>query len=191
MKRLLTFYKNLLIENRNWLRIVTVLFLLEVLVGALISFENPELMDQILKTFEEKFGADPGLDFNFVIAIFTQNLIAAIIALFGGVVLGLTSFLTVTVNGFLLGYVAAFIADPWVIIFGLFPHGIFELPGLLTASALGFKVGLRWLSRGAEGKRFLILKQDFKTAIVSLPMIVVILFLAALIEVYISGNLVR
>jgi len=69
------------------------------------------------------------------------------------------------------------------------PHGIFEITAILFSIALGLKLGILWLlpkSKGARKKVFLLsLKQSF----VIMPLIAVLLFIVAIIEIFVTGNI--
>lgn len=195
---LIHFYKNLLIENREWIRKTSIIFLAACVVGVVVFFYRPELLGQILQVFEKKFGPDPGLNMHLVQDLFVQNLTASVIALVGGVVLGISSFLVAVTNGFILGYIVislfrvseqSFGNDLLFIIAGLVPHAILELPAFIIAAAFGLKLGTRYLMDSSYGNRLSILRQDLKSALIILPAIAVALFIAALIEVYVSGKL--
>jgi len=77
-----------------------------------------------------------------------------------------------------------------IIVTGLVPHGIFELPAVLIAAALGLRFGTEWLRQESKGHRGEVLKNNLIRAIVCLPAIALVLFIAALIEVFASGKLV-
>lgn len=199
MGRLIDFYKNLFIENRQWLKATVKWFLATAVLGAITFFIRPELLKIIVDGFVQKFGTNPELNFHLVLQIFQQNIIASAVALFGGFIFGLGSIVIVGINGFILGFVGVslFFVNPDNIgvsislaLGGLVPHGIFELPAFLLAASLGFRLGLEWISRQAEGNRWQILKQNFKQSLLALPVIVLMLFIAALIEVFVSGKLV-
>src|SRR3989344_4119497 len=157
---MIQFYRNLFSENRHWLKLVTNWFLLAAIFGGITFFIKPDLLQVILKEFADRFGENPDLNFAFALQIFSQNIIASLIALFGGLILGLGPFVVVVVNGFLIG------------------------------SALGLRFGTEWLRQESKGHRGEVLKNNLIRAIVCLPAIALVLFIAALIEVFASGKLV-
>ncbi|MBI2356183.1 MAG: stage II sporulation protein M [Candidatus Doudnabacteria bacterium] len=200
MKRVWEFYRDLLWQNRGVLRKVIILFLVSIAAGAVLFFYDQTLLDKIVAMFEEKFGADRALDLSLAIDIFRQNLIASLIALIGGVILGITPVLLVGLNGLLLGYVVTsiFVLMPGSIMDsltfaskGLLPHAIFEVPEFLIVSAFGLVLGTRWLKRESAGKRKQVLKEDFIKALKIVPLAIILLIAAALAEVFVSGNLIK
>jgi len=200
MKRLVDFYRNLFVQNIAWLKTTVKWFMASAVLGAVFFFIKPELLKTIVNAFTEKFGADPALDFHLVIQIFLQNVQASAIALFGGLLFGLGSILIVGINGFLLGFIIMslfsgshgnFAVSLGLALGGLVPHGIFELPAFLISATLGLRLGLEWIGKNALGNRWKILKLNFIHSLIIIPVIALILFLAALIEVYVSGRIVN
>src|SRR3989344_2767875 len=174
---MIQFYRNLFSENRHWLKLVTNWFLLAAIFGGITFFIKPDLLQVILKEFADRFGENPDLNFAFALQIFSQNIIASLIVLFGFVIVSMFS-LTNVLSGVL------------IIVTGLVPHGIFELPAVLIAAALGLRFGTEWLRQESKGHRGEVLKNNLIRAIVCLPAIALVLFIAALIEVFASGKLV-
>ncbi|MBI4363723.1 MAG: stage II sporulation protein M [Candidatus Doudnabacteria bacterium] len=197
MERLVAFYKNLFFENRKWFRRTLIWFVTSLVAGAVVFFIRPQLLEEILRIFEEKFGPNPPLDFNLVLDIFKNNLMVSIIATVGGLLFGIGPFLIVVTNGFLIGFVLlalilggeGVVETLWVLFSTLVPHGVFEIPAFLVSAALGLRLGLNWLSEEAYGRRFATLWQDFKSVWLYFPSITLLLFIAALLEVFVSGNL--
>jgi len=77
----------------------------------------------------------------------------------------------------------------WLVL-SLLPHGIFEIPALLISAALGLRLGLEWLLPGAKGIRLKTLKKNVINAFTLLPLILLLLFIAAFAEVFISSRIV-
>jgi stage II sporulation protein M len=191
-------FRQFILENKRWVRLILKLFFLGVLFGSVAAFIYPELMTSILEAFAERFGDNPSLDANLASQIFLQNITVALMAWLGGILLGILPMLIVLVNGVILGYVITFVIrastsvghDVLFLIAGLLPHGILELPAFLLASVLGLSLGLTWLRADARGQRFAVLKQTFFTTVGYFFYIILALILAAIIEVFVSGQLV-
>ena len=199
MQVLLQFYKNLYQENHNWFKTALFWFVLATVLGVLTFFSYPDLLEELLNVFRDKFGENPALDFNLVWGIFQQNLIVSLIALFGGLLFGIGSVLVLVANGFILGYIVTslfvinkdnFFGSLALVMAGIVPHGILELPIFILTSSLGLKFGLEYLNLESKGHRWEVFKANLKKVLFSLPLIALVLFIAALIEVFISGNLV-
>lgn len=76
--------------------------------------------------------------------IFWNNSKSAFFGLIFGIFLAIVPIMILTVNGFLLGYVIykTTLIKGTTIIWRLFPHGIFEIPAIIIATALGIKIGV-------------------------------------------------
>ncbi len=191
--------KEIFSDNRRWFRIIWYWFVISFVVGAVAFFIKPDLLTTILEMFEERFGENPALNFNLAREIFYQNIQAAAIALFGGIILGIAPIAIVVVNGFLLGFIIISlltITDGNIfnsasfIIGGIAPHGIFELPALMLAAAFGIKLGIEWIGESARGSRLRILGKNIIANFKIFVFIAAVLFLAAVIEVFVSGRIV-
>lgn len=175
------------------------LFVAGLVLGAITSFTNPELMTEITKSFAEQFGENPALDYDLAQSIFIRNLTVSLMAWLGGILIGLAPVFIVFVNGLILGYVVGYIlfTQPDILqnlVFlavGLIPHGIFELPAFFLAAVLGMKLGFDWLAQSAKGARLVVLKNAFIYTSKAFLWVVGALIIAAFIEVFVSGQLVN
>ncbi len=199
MKKIIDFYRGLFKNNSQWFRSMVILFAVTFVIGIIAFNYYPHLVEQIIASFQERFGADPGLSTNLAFQIFIQNAIASVIALFGGLLLGLGSLLVVTVNGLMIGYIISWIFSAttgnfdsfaFLVLGGLVPHGIFEIPAFLIAATLGLRLGWEWMSDSAKENRLKVFKTNFKQALIGIPVILLMLLIAAFIEVFVSGWIV-
>ncbi|HEX77627.1 MAG TPA: hypothetical protein G4O03_04360 [Dehalococcoidia bacterium] len=123
-----------------------------------------------------------------LLVIFLNNAIKTLGAIVLGIALGLPPLVFIIVNGFVIGVLAAglkSVAGYGVIVASMAPHGLIEVPILLLATALGFAVGresLRWLT----GRRSLVRSQLRQAIKVYLKWILIGLFVAAAIEVFVT-----
>lgn len=185
-------------QNRAWFVFALRLFLLAAFLGALTVFIKPDLIEKIVAIFQDKFGPEPARNLGLAKEIFLQNTLATMLALLGGILFGISSFVIIFFNGFLIGFVLLTLlmvpGNPLnnilYIILGLVPHGIFELPAFLIASALGLRLGTEWLTKESAGHRFQVLKNNIKRSLFSIPGLVALLMIAALMEVFVSGAFV-
>lgn len=199
-RRVFDLYTRLLGAHKSQIMLMLKIFILSAIIGALTYNYQPQILESILKFFQDKFG---GLEdgHQLASAIFTQNIQSALIALVGGLVLGIIPVLFMAVNGFLVGFVifALFVASDATIISkiiytiaGLAPHGIFEIPAVLLAAGFGWSLGTRYLARPKAGMtRWQEFKQGIKESLLIIPLIVLLLVIAAVVEVYITGYLVE
>ena len=186
-------------DNREWFSFAGKLFLFACVIGALAFLVWPGLIGEIAKIFQSKFGDKPPADLTLAREIFTQNLIASLIAMLGGVVLGITAFVVIFFNGFIVGYVVLNLlalkgnagSNALLLVAGLVPHGIFEIPAFLLAAAIGLRLGIEW----TRGQHYLhrgeVFKSNLKRVLYALPVVVILLVIAAILEVFVSGQLVN
>ena len=119
-----------------------VLFLVITLIGAVFPIFFQE---QILKLLKEIMEQTQGLDsLELTQFIMFNNLKSSLIALVLGIFFGIIPLGVTVVNAYVLGFVinkSVMIEGP-LIIWRLFPHGIFELPAILISISLGLRLGL-------------------------------------------------
>lgn len=75
--------------------------------------------------------------------IFLNNMKVSLLAILMGVGIGVFPIFAIVFNGYLIGFVAreAAMAEGLVVLWRLFPHGIFEIPAVLFSIAIGVKIG--------------------------------------------------
>jgi stage II sporulation protein M len=199
MGNIINFHRQLFRENRPWFCTAFIWFVLTFLFGGAIYFFFPGFLETIVNMFRDKFAGTPDLSITLAKDIFINNLIATGFALFAGAVLGLGSLLVIGVNGFIFGYVVTslfVISNTSVsrtilfVLAGIVPHGIFELSAFFIAGAMGLKLGLEWLGTNATGNRFKTFGSNFVKNLYVIPLLVLLLLVAAFMEVFVSGRLV-
>jgi stage II sporulation protein M len=74
---------------------------------------------------------------------FLHNLYVNVLLVLGGILLGIPTLIILLVNSFITGFqfsqsfITGQIAD---LLFGIMPHGIFEIPASILSAALGFQI---------------------------------------------------
>ena len=196
---MIIFYKQLISENKAWLIKAAWLLLIGMVAGAVAYFTFPEMLNSILEIFEDKFKDVPDMSGALALDIFRNNLIASSIALFGGIVFGLTPFFAIFFNGYIIGFIlltvlflpnSNFLENLVFLSLALIPHGVFELPAFILATGFGFSLGLSWASDSAKNIRLEVFRKSFANAFKIYPLIVILLLIAAFIEVFITGRLI-
>lgn len=133
--------------------------------------------------------------------IFLNNVVAALFMIVLGIGAGIFPALMIWLNGLLMGFVTYLMVTKvhvpaWkVVVFGLLPHGIFELTALILASGLGLQIGFAGLhsayawSKHAFAKsgsvmpmRSISFRGELRRAVFWFPFIVGLLLLAAIVE---------
>jgi stage II sporulation protein M len=80
----------------------------------------------------------------FFVVIFLNNTSKAIMFIFLGLLFGVLPLFMLVANGMILGYVLTIESQntPWMLILkGILPHGIIEIPTIILACAYGIKLG--------------------------------------------------
>ena len=96
------------------------------------------------------------------VIIFIKNISVMLISFVFSPFLCLVPILTLTANGWLMGFVSAVVVQEesiGYVVAGLFPHGIFELPALIIAQAAALSFGAMAI--------ILVLKKESRTVLVS------------------------
>lgn len=132
--------------------IVMVVFAVFAMIGAGNANQLEKLLDQlnVFDHFEKmasKLGENPTW---FVVfkEIFLNNFMACLTLIGLGVLFGFPTISIIALNGLLLGYVITVssqkVGDSFWSIFltKILPHGVFELPAIFIAAALGLRVGM-------------------------------------------------
>ena len=204
--RVISYYRRLFFESRSWIYAICGLAIIWTLAGAAISTRYPELLPQFLSQLDKVFddalgGVETAPTEEFAGALFVQNFTAAGYALGLGAFFGILPIVAVVVNFFTLGFLLGPSLAPksfpgynlglGSFVAAIAPHGIFELPALLIAAAFGFRAGWLWLVPSSSGRRWKVLGKSWLEALSILPIIAILLGLAALIEAFVTINLVN
>jgi stage II sporulation protein M len=133
--------------------------------------------------------------------IILNNLLASGVVILFGLFFGLVPLYFLVSNGMLLGYIAANRSEGetmFHILVGLLPHGIFEIPAIILASAVGLRLGFIMLeSFGSlfnleRRKRYQMKLLAFiKLLIPMLALITGLMLLAAIIESTVTYTLMK
>ncbi len=195
MKKIVEDSKAYLGSLRRYFVFVCAVYLASVILGLYFTNYSPEKAKEIFEslraTFSEKFlNLEPA---QMALAIFFNNLTASFIIAFLGVFFGLLTVLGIAANGFVLG-VVAFVTgsrkDLWLLLASTLPHGIVELPAFLLSAAIGIRLGSEALKKllGREASLASELKKGLRFY---LAFILPLLFLAAVIEVFVSLRIAK
>lgn len=179
---------------RKYILAVTLIFILFLITGILVSITNPEKSTYYIELFKKTFGWITQLDpFERMLAIFKNNAINSLLALVLGIGLGFIPFFLVAVNGLFLGMVAETFSTEKGILFVLaavLPHGIIEVPMVLFSASIGLRLGYE-VYRFLKGERTN-LKQEFIQGLwFYIVRILPLLFVAAIIESYVTPVIAR
>ena len=73
--------------------------------------------------------------------IFLNNWLVSIATGMSGIAFGVPSFQTILFNGFMVGIIIPAYADLTLLLAGLVPHGVIEIPSLVLSGSIGLKLG--------------------------------------------------
>ncbi|MBB6023959.1 stage II sporulation protein M [Paenibacillus sp. JGP012] len=142
------------------------------------------------------------VQWNFFLFIFFNNAIKSVLVIYAGIFFGILPIIFLLINGMVLGFVVhatmnngASFFD--IVVKGLLPHGIIEIPVIIIACAFGIKFGGLTISSLAQlggEKRALIgthWREFVKMTLTASFWVVILLFIAAIIESTLTYALVR
>ncbi|HED05784.1 MAG TPA: stage II sporulation protein M [Ignavibacteria bacterium] len=128
----------------------------------LIGFAFPFFFREEIFTFiSEMSGMIEGKSLIELIGfIFLNNIKASFMAIILGITFGLFPLIVGVINGYLLGFVAREVAtqEGILVLWRLFPHGIFELPAIILSIGIGIKIGADLFKKDTKK----MLKYNFK-----------------------------
>ncbi|HOA35358.1 MAG: stage II sporulation protein M [Dethiobacteria bacterium] len=191
--------KDVLRQNRNWLLLAVAIFL----AGSILAYFAASAPQSSIPGVETQI---EGLEtlFNLILEnppyiaalmILLKNFMAMAQMLFLGAFAGISPLATLSINGFILGLLAASVQEmgmsiPAMIVFGILPHGIFELFAFFLCGALGLKLGYHCVASPLPGKtRLQSFKYIWKEIVSVMPLVTALLILAALIEIFVTPHL--
>ncbi len=172
---------NYIKESKNFIFSIIGLFLILGIGGFVLK--TPEVfVKEIQKYLQEILNITEGMSqIQLIGFIFWNNLKIGFAGLFFGVLVGLVPFLFTISNGYIIGVVSKLAVNErgFGVLWGLLPHGIFELPAIFLSLGLGIRFGT-FLFKDDMGKY---LKNYFKNSLrVFFLIILPLLLLAAIIE---------
>ncbi|URJ43627.1 stage II sporulation protein M [Paenibacillus polymyxa] len=182
--------------TRRLILISAFLFCTSIMVGWLSTGTIQSMLAQQMEGLGEvaqRLHNSEHPQWSFFVFIFFNNAIKCVLVIFMGAVFGIVPFIFLIVNGMVLGFVVHLQTDMGrsmyeVVVKGLLPHGVIELPVLIIACAFGLKFGINIMStigtsiglkrKGTGPVWDVFMKQTLRVSIWS----VILLLIAAAIE---------
>jgi len=184
--------KKYLYQLRPYILFASVIFTLAVFIGYFVAQNFPEEVMRILEEVKKELGPLGDMtNFELFLIIFEQNVSALLLSIIFGIFLGIIPCFSVFTNGLILGIIIFEMLNEYsweVLLVGILPHGIIEIPVLIISSAIGIKIGkiVLWKIFKRRGS----IKKEFKQALkFFLYILLPLLFLAALIEAFVTSAL--
>ncbi|WP_153980052.1 stage II sporulation protein M [Paenibacillus xylanilyticus] len=162
------------------------------------------LMNQIggLQEVSRQLEQSGNVQWNFFIFIFFNNAIKSVLVIYAGIFFGILPVIFLVINGMVIGFLVHITTDNGasffdIVVKGLLPHGIIEIPVIIIACAFGLKFGglaSRSLIELGSAKRQGLGKQwgtFLKRTLTASCWVIILLFIAAIIESTITFSIVR
>lgn len=179
------------------------------IVGIILGTVNTQFIDQLiqpsiaqLQSISTDLSSSNNPEWSFFKFIFINNVTKSLAVLALGGFFGLVPAFFLVMNGMMLGYilsVAAASGQAWGIILlrGILPHGIIELPVIIIAAAYGLQFGyfvLRSLGEmggAGRGQKTVNWRNFFQKVMRAVVWITLLLCIAAVIESTLTFYLVK
>lgn len=179
-------------ENLKYLIFSSALFAFGLGLGMAIGVTGAEAVGEnaILDELEPLFQFYQPYAPITVIFLFLKNLLTASIAFFFSPVVIFPA-AVLLLNGYILGLVGAVVSNEISLeaaLAALVPHGIFEIPALVVASAAGFRLGFSFMKKVwcKLNHRKHSVTFDFQKSLNLFLLSVILLFIAAIMETYVT-----
>ena len=185
------FFKGVYKRNKRLLVVSTVIFFVSLIIGVVIGYIYPDFIGNLLTEFSNELSSQVDIS---TLSIFTHNIKTALMVYAGGII-GIVTAALLSVNGFIIGAFLGYFmhggainhssVTPLVFISYIVPHGIFEIPALIIASAAGFRLTtvVIDLINSLRGKPYVNNDyQKFKDSLALLAVAVILFAIAAVIE---------
>ncbi|CAM3557822.1 MULTISPECIES: stage II sporulation protein M [Brevibacillus] len=184
-------------DNRRYFLASALLFLGGMLIGYMQSAAVQEMVNQLLGQLKEvvdRIRENGGGAFATFWAIYTNNVISALMMMAMGLFFGVFPIFGMLANGILLGFIlstysTAGINPLLVFAAGILPHGIFELAAVFFAAGIGIRLGglvlrsIGLLFQPGKGER---VKNDWYDTLKQFPaavlLVIVLLLVAGVVE---------
>jgi len=177
----------------RWIFVAVFLFSVGLILGFTVGLELPGGIDDFLAedlaALEQLVAILQPFQVSTAVFIFLKNASALLLSFLFSPILCLLPVLALTVNGWLLAFISAIVIEEeslGLLLAGLLPHGILELPALIIGEAAALSFGamvMLALFQKEKKKRLLSgLKQNAKY----LGIAIALLLPAAIIETYLT-----
>jgi stage II sporulation protein M len=185
--------KAYLVPLRPYLLVIITLFLLATAAGYVSAYFNPDIIDELMIQFEETYGwiAEES-PIMIMLFIFANNTINSFIAMLLGTFFGIWPVIFILVNGYFIGVVVFSSVQEYgilVVLFALLPHGIIELPMIFISASIGLRLGVLAFQKIFNIKDIRFKYELFSAIRFFVTVIVPLLFIAAIIETFITTSI--
>ncbi|ASJ16373.1 sporulation protein [Thermococcus chitonophagus] len=168
------------------------IFSLGIIIGVGVAKSNPSAAEYLFKFLRKVLGGgELPTGFKLFLLIFLNNTRVALIMAFGGLIFGVLPLMIMFFNGAVVGMVTYHVYSAGEpirkVLLSIIPHGVLEIPALTIAGVGGINWFLELVTgEGDLQKRF---RKGFKEMLKLLLVAVFLLFVAALVEAFITPKI--
>lgn len=179
------------------LGISIILFIVGIIVGSYLVKAYPQLIKEIIQEAFKNFQRLLNLSgWRLALGIYLNNLRVAILLFLVGAIIPILPSVIIFINGLFIGivaeeYLAATSATMTSFLLALAPHGIFELPAIFLAAAIGSILGWDNWRAWLTGTPHPGWKTTLRYAWVWFLIVGLLLIPAAIIEVFLTPAFIR
>ncbi len=186
--------KNYLYSLRPYVLFCSVIFVLSVFLGYSAACNYSQEIQKVLREIKEMWMPfQEATSLKLFIFIAFNNISKIALVVFLGIISGIFPILFLFVNGIVVGIFAYTVAETvsWqMFLVGILPHGVIEIPVLILGAASGVKLGGVVFNKIFRKRGNL--REEFSLALeFFLRILLPLLILAAVIEAFVTANLVR
>ena len=173
---------------KRWIFVAIGLFGVGIASGLVTPVSIAELFSEDLAAIRELAAILEPFQITTAIFIFLKNVSALLISFVFSPILCLVPILALTVNGWLISFISVAVVQEeslGLLLAGLLPHGIFELPALIMGEAAALSFGALTIVALVSKKKDLLLpglKQNLRYLLIACTL----LLPAAIIETYVT-----
>lgn len=164
-------------------------FVIGLTLALIMPFSIPALLSEDLAVIRELAAALGPFKITTAIFIFLKNVSALLFSFIFSPILCLVPILALTVNGGLISFVSVLVVQEeslGLLLTGLLPHGVFELPALIIGEAAALSFGTMAIVALISKKRRNQLSPNLKRNLRYLIIACILLLPAAIIETYVT-----
>lgn len=148
-----------------------------------------QMTQQVFGEIQEEISESDNPTQTSILLIFLNNVRAVFFMMILGIGIGLFPAFSMLLNGILVGFVlriqqSAGLPLDELILKGLLPHGLFELPAIFIAAGYGLRLGITLVRRLFPSQRSIVqdIRSILKSGIPLFGFLVVLLLVASIIE---------
>lgn len=174
---------------KRWIFVAVGLFAIGMAIGLAIPTALADFLAEDMAALEELAAILGPFQISTAIFIFFKNVSALVISFIFSPLLCLTPILALTANGLVLSFISTLVVQKeslGLLLAGLLPHGIFELPALIIGEAAALSFGAMAIVALISKEKRSQLKPNLKQNLRYLVFAFALLLPAAIIETYIT-----